>query len=100
MESSNGWKEKTHNFGEVKEKEEVIYTFEYVGNKAYSYHTSSCGCTTGVWDNGKILVKYKTGVIPAHIKEKQNYMDTTKKVFVYFKDGHVDELRLVGKITV
>lgn len=92
------WKEKVHDFGEVKEGETVPFVFEYLGDKAYSHHTSSCGCTTGKWEDNKISVVYKAGNVPAHVKKEQGYINTIKKIFVHFKNGDVDELRLVGKV--
>lgn len=100
MESfNNDWKTRVYNFGDVKEgSKNVEYTFEYEGEKEYKDHSSSCGCTTGKWGDNKIKVTYVLGKVPEHVKREKGYMDIIKKVFINFKDGHQDELRLTGRI--
>lgn len=96
---SPGWKEKVHDFGEKKEGEKAEHVFVYTGDRKYKKHTTSCGCTTGEWKDNSIKLTYVLGKVPLHLRDN-GFMHTKKSAFIHFTDGHVDEVRLIGKIVI
>lgn len=79
------WKEIEKQIGRVAVGEPQQIKFEYKGKEEFISATSSCGCTTPIWDNktNSIYATYTPKPIPVHIKQQgKNEYSTIKSITV------------------
>lgn len=93
------WKNKIINLGEVTEGEKQTIIFKALEPLDISTLTSSCGCTTPVYnkDKNQIKVQFTPGSIPVHLKYLGQY-STIKTVAVWYKDGSHEILKIKATI--
>lgn len=99
MENVN-WIEDFIILGEVKERETVEVKFIATRELKIKEVVASCGCSTPKYDKKaakEIVVAFKTGDIPHHLKSVGSYT-TTKSLSVYYEDGGKDVLRFRAKV--
>jgi len=89
------WKNRVIDLGIVKQTNKVIIEFEATSIISNVGKVStSCGCTKAVIKDSKVVVTYKPGSIPIHLKE----MTTFKNIIIYYKDGSQDILTFNAKV--
>lgn len=93
------WKNKKINLKEVTEGKKQTIIFEALEPLDISTLTSSCGCTTPVYNKEKnqVKVQFTPGSIPAHLKYLGQY-STTKTVTVWYKDGSHEVLTIKATV--
>lgn len=98
------WNKVVKDFGKVVAPATLEYTFVYTGDWKYLGHSSSCGCTTGKWEDGKLTAKFtvKNKLINQHMREAGKYFTNTSKniTVVFKKDGETkkDVLTLQAEV--
>lgn len=94
------WKTKVISLGTIPPKKKQTIIFEALVPLNIRTLTSSCGCTTPVYnkENNTVVVSYTPGNIPYHLKMKGESQPTTKTVTVYYEDGTEERLSIRATI--
>lgn len=83
-------------FGLVKQGTVVEAEYRVITSRNVVSVTPACGCLSVSISNKKVILRYKTGTVPAHLG---NFQEDSKFAVVRFSDGTVEKVYLKVTIT-
>lgn len=88
------WNKTEHNFGKILQQTSVTCEFLYSGDKSILPNIKcGCGCSTPKIEGNKIIIGYKTPVVPQYIiRDGKGYIDSSKHCTVSLKDKKTGEI--------
>jgi hypothetical protein len=99
MTEVNKWDKVIHDFGKQPEGTKVETKFTYTGEREIEKVVPSCGCTTGKREGNTLSIIFNINRIPSHKRNDVDVFPTMRRIYVHFKDGHKDELKVKAQIT-